>query len=334
MKRIKRPVSIIGILLVLVLPLLAAGNGYLLLVMSLAGIYIVATTGLNILFGYSGQISFGHAAFYGIGAYSVGILAGLHGMPFWLSVLAGMVIAAVFAALIGWPSVRLVHHFLALVTIGIGEIVRLFFLNASSITNGFIGISRIPRPTIFGLSLSQPVPFLYLIMGIAIVGIVVQQSIRNSWWGRQLVAIKTNPMAAESFGSPLIRTRTIAFVLSAIYGAVAGSLYASLISYISPDTFTFNQSTLFMAMVLIGGAGTMLGPVLGVVVLTFLNQYVQQFEVYQNIVYGLLLVLVITFMPRGIVGAVADYYRDYIKPPEARGGRGAQIVETEEGQSE
>jgi branched-chain amino acid transport system permease protein len=330
MTRLQRPLLVFVIILMFLIPALTANNRYFTLVLSLIGIHIIAVTGLDIVFGYTGLVSFGQAAFYGIGAYSVAILSGIHGWSFWASLAFGIIAAALFAFVIGWPSVKLVHHFLALVTIGIGEIARLSFLNAAGITQGFRGIGEIPRPTLFGIDLSQPVVYLYLIFILVAASILIKRNIISSWWGRRFEAIRTNPTAAESFGAPLIPTRTLSFVISAIYGAIAGALYASLITYVSPDTFTFAQSTLFFSMVLIGGAGTMWGPIIGVVLLTYINQYGQQFEIYQGIFYGLMIIVIVMFLPRGIVGSLEDLYRDHVKAPARRGGRGVSIVQAEE----
>jgi len=327
--RVSKPFLILLIIFIFLLPVITARNRYFTLVLSLIGIYVIAVGGLDIVYGFSGQVSFGHAAFYGIGAYSVAILSGLNGWSFWASLLVGVVAAAIFAIVIGWPSVKLVHHFLALVTIGVGEIVRLTFMNTTDITKGFRGIGEIPRPSIFGISLSNPVMYLYLVLIFAAVSVILKRNIGTSWWGRQFHAIRTNPTAAESFGTALIRTRTVAFALSAIFGAVAGALYASLITYVSPDTFTFAQSTLFFSMVLIGGAGTVGGSIVGVVILTIINQYGQQFEIYQGIFYGLMIIVIVVFLPRGVVGSLEDLYQDHIMTPVRRGGRGVTIVRDE-----
>ena len=326
---LRRPVFTFIIIIVAALPWLTRDNRYFILVLSLMGIYTIAVTGLNIVYGYSGQISFGHAAFYGIGAYGVAILSALHGWPVWASVLIGIVVAGLVAAIVGWLSVKLVHHFLALVTIGVGEIVRLTLLNADTITQGFRGISSIPRPILLGVSFADPVMFTYLILALAGLSLWVSNNLTSSWWGRAFHAVRTNPKAAESFGTPLVKTRTLAFVIGSVYAALAGGLYASLITYISPDSFTFTQSTLFFTMVLIGGSGTLWGPVLGVIILTYINQYGQQFQIYQGIFYGFMIVVIVIFLPRGVIGSLEDLYRDLIKAPARRGGRGVTIVEEE-----
>ena len=327
---LQKPFIILVVVLALILPLVTANNRYFTLVLTLIGIYIIAVTGLDIVFGYSGQVSLGHAAFYGIGAYSIAILSGLHGWNFWVSFGVGIISAGILAFVIGWPSVKLVHHFLALVTIGVGEIFRLFFLNADQLTQGFQGISDIPRPSILGIDLFNPVIYLYLVLLFTIVSLIIKQNIVSSWWGRLFNAIRTNPLAAETFGSYLISSRTLAFVISAIFAAIAGAFYASLITYVSPDTFTFAQSTLFFTMVLIGGSGTFWGPIIGVILLTIINQYGQLFNIYQGIFYGLMIILIVCFLPRGIVGSLEDIYRDNIKAPIRRMGRGVTIIEEEE----
>lgn len=328
-QRFRMPVLIALAALAVLLPLVMRDNSFALLLLSLVGIAFLVVTGLDILYGLSGQPSLGHAAFYGIGAYSVAILSGLHGWSVWLSLPIGALAAATVAAVIGFPSVRLVHHFLALVTIGVGEIARQTFLNASDVTRGFNGIGQIPRPAILGWELSDPISFYYLILVLVGIGLVVKWNVARSWWGRQFHAVRTNPRAAEAFGTALVSTRTIAFVVSAAYAALGGGLYASLVSFISPDTFSFAQSTLFFTMVLVGGAGTLWGPLVGVTLLTFANQYGQQFEIYQGIFYGLVIVLIVTFLPRGVVGSIQDLYRDRIRVPTRRGGRGAVVVEDE-----
>lgn len=325
--RLRRPMIGGVVVLAVLLPVVMRDSSFVLLVLSLMGIYFIVVTGLDILYGYSGQASLGQAAFYGIGAYSVAILSGLHGWSVWLTLLLGPAAAATVAIVIGFPSVRLVHHFLALVTIGLAEITRLTFLNASDVTLGFNGIGRIPRPAILDWQLTDPLSFYYLIMLLAAVGLIVKWNIGRSWWGRKFHGVRTNPRAAEAFGAALVPTRTIALALSAAYAALGGGLYASLVSYVSPGTFTFGLSTLFFTMMLIGGAGTVWGPLVGVVLLTFVNQFGQQFEIYQGIFYGLVILLVVTFLPRGVVGSLQDLYRDRVKQPARRGGRGARVVE-------
>lgn len=326
-QRLRRP-ALVGLAGLAVFgPLILRENTYVLLLLSLMGISFLVVSGLDILYGYSGQASLGQAAFYGIGAYSVAILSGIHGWSVWLSLPIGAMVAVVVAVVIGVPSVRLVQHFLALVTIGAGEIARLTFLNASAVTRGFNGIGRIPRPAVAGWDLADPVSFCYLILALAGIGLAVKWNLTRSWWGRRFHAVRTNPRAAEAYGAALIPTRTAALAISAVYAALGGGLYASLVSFISPDTFTFGQSTLFFTMMLVGGAGTLWGPLVGVVLLTFVNQYGQQFETYQGLFYGLVIIFIVTFLPRGLVGSLQDLYRDRVKLPAHRGGRGAIVAE-------
>ena len=323
---LRRPVRFGTLLFALLLPALLAGNNYFILVLCLIGIYLLVVTGLDILYGFSGQVSLGHAAFFGIGAYVSAIASTDLAISVWLSMLLAVAAGVVVGALLAWPSVKLVHHFLALVTIGFGEIVRLLFLNSREVTGGFEGIGNIPSPSVGGFELDSYTRYYYLVLVFVVAGMIVKRNLRKSTWGRKLVAIRENSTAAEAFGIPLLSTRTIAFAISAAYGALGGALYAHLISYISPGSFTFNHSTLFLTMVLIGGYGTVWGPIVGVTTLTLLTEYGQRFEQYQGVFFGLAIIIVVAAMPRGIVGSLEDIYADHLRQKSHRGGRGATVV--------
>lgn len=324
---LRRPTRYLVGLLVLLLPLVLSGSNYLLLVLCLIGIYLLVVTGLDILYGFSGQVSLGHAAFFGIGAYVSALASTELGISVWLSMGLAVVAGVLVGAMLAWPSVKLVHHFLALVTIGFGEIVRLAFLNSRGVTGGFEGIVGIPAPTIGGFSFDSYGSYYYLIVVVAALGMLVKRNLRHSAWGRRLLAVRENAQAAEAFGTPLIRTRTIAFAISAAFGSIGGALYAHLVSYISPGTFTFEQSTLFLTMVLIGGYGTVWGPVVGVTVLTLLTEYGQQFERFQGVFLGIAIIAVVAALPRGIVGSLEDLYADHVRQKARRSGRGATVVD-------
>lgn len=324
----RRPVRYGALGLALLLPAILAGNNYFILVLCLIGIYLLVVTGLDILYGFSGQVSLGHAAFFGIGAYVSAMASTDLGISVWLSMVLAVIAGVIVGAILAWPSVKLVHHFLALVTIGFGEIVRLLFLNSRGVTGGFEGIGNIPAPSVGGFELDSYSRYYYLVLVLVVAGMVVKRNLRNSTWGRKLVAVRENATAAEAFGIPLLSTRTLAFAISAGYGALGGALYAHLISYISPGSFTFNHSTLFLTMVLIGGYGTVWGPIVGVTTLTLLTEYGQRFEQYQGVFFGLAIIIVVAAMPRGIVGSLEDIYADHLRQKSHRGGRGATVVAT------
>lgn len=327
---LRRPIRYAMLAAILVLPLALNLNNYFLLVLSLIGIYLLVVTGLDILYGFSGQVSLGHAAFFGIGAYVSALATTELGLSVWLAmglaIFAGVLVGVVLA----WPSVKLVHHFLALVTIGFGEIVRLAFLNSREVTGGFEGIGGIPAPSIAGFEFGTNQRYYYLVVAFAFLGIIIKRNLRNSAWGRRLLSVRENAQAAEAFGTPLLRTRTIAFAISAAYGALAGSLYVHLVSYVSPGTFTFEQSTIFLTMVLIGGYGTVWGPVIGVAALTLLIEYGQQFERFQGVFLGLAIIVIVAALPRGIVGSLEDMYSGYVRRKAKRAGRGATVVDRSE----
>ena len=325
----RRPARVGIFILALALPALLAGNNYFILVLCLIGIYVLVVTGLDILYGFSGQVSLGQAAFFGIGAYASAIATTEWGLSVWISMVFAIVVGALIGVLLAWPSVKLVHHFLALATIAFGEIVRLYFLNSKSITGGFEGIGNIPAPSIGGFEFDSYSRFYYLILVVVIAAMVIKLNLRNSTWGRKLLAVRENSTAAEAFGVPLRSTRTLAFAISAAYAAIGGALYAHLISYVSPGSFTFAQSTLFLTMVLIGGYGTVWGPFVGVATLTLLTEYGQRFEQYQGVFFGLAIILIVAAMPRGIVGSIEEFYARRLRQKAKRGGRGATLVQEE-----
>lgn len=324
---LRRPTRIVAGLVVLALPVLLSGSNYLLLVLCLIGIYLLVVTGLDILYGFSGQVSLGHAAFFGIGAYVSALASTELGLSVWISMGLAVAAGVLVGIMLAWPSVKLVHHFLALVTIGFGEIMRLAFLNSRDVTGGFEGIVGIPAPSIAGFTLDEYGSYYYLILAVAGLGLLLKRNLRRSAWGRRLLAVRENARAAEAFGTPLLATRTAAFAISAAYGAIGGALYAHLVSFISPGTFSFEQSTLFLTMVLIGGYGTVWGPVVGVTALTLLTEYGQQFERYQGVFLGLAIIAVVALLPRGIVGSLEDIYADHIRQKARRSGRGATIID-------
>lgn len=309
------------VVITLLYPVLFPGQTYMHLIICTLGIYIIVNTGFDILFGYSGQISLGQAGFYAIGAYFSAIFSKA-GMP----VLLSMVLAAAIAALVGFglaiPCSKLVHHFLSITTIGFGEIIRLLALNGpAKLTGGANGIGSIPTVSIFGFQLNTKASYLYFVVILVLLALFVKQRIVDSRVGRAMSAIKCNPDASEAFGMKLSKYKAMAFTIAAFYAGIGGALYAHLVRFISPESFSADQSSMFLVMILVGGMGTFCGPIIGSVIIIFITEVLQQFGQYQMLIYGALIIFVLFFMPNGIAGTIRGrYYHLLNKVP----GRTAQ----------
>ena len=305
-KRYKYLAIIIALAIIFCLPLLLSEQRYVLFLMCTFGIYIIVTAGLDLCFGYSGQISIGQAAFYAIGAYTSAILSASCNVPVLLAMLIGGIAAALAGYGLAFSAVKLVHHFLALVTIGFGEIVRLLILNSVNLTGGPDGFIGIPALKIFGIDFGSNLMFFYFIFFLTIVFLILKSSIVNSRVGRAFIAIRENPTASEAFGIKLSKYKAMAFAVGAFFAGIGGALYAHLVKFISPETFSIDQSIMFLVMVLIGGMGTFFGPILGAVLIIIVNEWLQIFGDFQMAIYGIIIIVVLFFMPKGIVGTLKD----------------------------
>jgi branched-chain amino acid transport system permease protein len=277
-------------------------NEYILNVGVLAGIYVILTMGLNITNGWTGLMSFGYAAFYGIGAYTAGILATRYAVPFWLTFPAAGVVAGLFGVAIALPTLRLKGIFLALITIGFQEIVFLVTLNWTSLTRGPMGIPGIPPPSLAGYSFSSNRDFFYLILALNVVMIFVVSRIMGSRVGRTFIAIREDEVAAQAVGIPLFRTKVLSFVISTVMAGVVGAFFAHHAQFISADSFRLDETFIVLTMLIVGGMGTLIGPIIGAVFLVIFPEAARFLSQYREIVYGAILVLVILFRPEGIAG--------------------------------
>ncbi|HYF83831.1 MAG TPA: branched-chain amino acid ABC transporter permease [Clostridia bacterium] len=304
--------NIIILFLVGMLGVAFGGSQYLILLLCIIGIYIIAVSGLDILFGYSGQISLGHAAFFAIGAYTSAIFTTKFPIPVWIGMLLGATLATMIAIMIAFPAAKLVHHFLALLTISFGQLVFIFVSKADNITNGMSGIIGIPPiklgPLVFDTNLS----FFALMLVLVTVFLVIKQRIVNSRVGRALIAIRENPHAASGMGINVRYYKIMAFAISAFFTGFSGALYAHFICFISPESFMYSQSVLFLTMLLFGGTGNLYGPIIGSAVLTIISESLQSVGNYQMLVYGFFLMAVILFLPKGLYGIV-DILKAYMR---------------------
>jgi len=283
-----------------IIPLIFQDNSYFILLLCTTGIAIIVVTGLDILFGYSGQISLGHAAFYCIGAYTSAILSRNHHVPVFLTMFLGALLATLFAIIIAIPAVKLVHHFLALVTISFGQLTYLFVANTPKLTEGFSGMGFIPRPSIGGFEFYTNFSYFYMVYFFLLLFLIIKQRLIDSSTGRALIAIRENPHASQGMGVDNRKYKVMAFAISAFYTGFAGALYAHLIGFISPESFERPQSIIFLTMLLFGGIGNLYGPILGAVALTAVSEYLQLLGSYQMLVYGVFLLLIVVFIPSGI----------------------------------
>lgn len=287
----------------------AAGFDYGILICCFAFLYIIATSGLDVNFGYCGQISMGHAAFFAIGAYGSSILYKFTGMPILLTMVIASILATVIGALIAYPASKLVFHFLSLATIAFGEIVYTLLLNSpGNITGNAIGMFT-ETVSIFGFELDTYTKFYYFGLICVLLFLFVKYMIVDSRVGRAWIAIRENTHAANGMGINVTKYKVLSFSFSAFYTAFAGAMYSHLVGYIGPDTFTQKQSVMFVTMMLFGGTGSIAGPVCGAVLVLLLTESLRAFEQYQMLIYGILLLVVIVALPGGIFGAVKGVFK-------------------------
>jgi branched-chain amino acid transport system permease protein len=304
----KALIILVGIV-VLALPWSIDSNYYLRLI-NVALIYSLLAVSLNIVLGYAGQIALGHAAFFGIGAYTAALLtAGGSGFLFWPAFLAAGAVTGLSGLLIGIPTLRLKGHYLALATLGFGEIMKVIFFNWREVTHGMDGISGIPAPSLGFVALQYDQSYYYLAAGVLALVLIACWRLEKSKYGRRLAAIRDAELAAGTSGVHVPRLKIIAFVLSAIVAGFAGSLYAHLVTFISPDVFVFDVTAQLLSMVLIGGIGTTGGPVLGAFVLTFLPELLRVSKAYYMLIYGCGLAALIVFLPTGLFGVLNRWRR-------------------------
>jgi branched-chain amino acid transport system permease protein len=299
------------------LPLLVRSN-YLLTLMVFVGLYTILTVGLCLLMGYAGQVSLGHAAFYGLGAYVSAVTTVKVGLSPWLGILFSLIITGVIAFLIAQPIFRLRGHYLAMATLGFGYIVYIFFTEASTLTGGPSGLSGIPYLSIGGWAFDRDVKAYYLVWGVAILVLAASLNLVGSRTGRALRAIHGSEIAAQAVGVNARRLKTQVFVLSACFAGLAGSLYAHYLTFVNPSPFGFHFSVMLLVMASIGGVATVWGApfgaaavmafseILRAVVPRLLSHASGETEIT---VFGILLMLVMIFMPEGVVQRISNLYK-------------------------
>ncbi|MFT6599913.1 MAG: branched-chain amino acid transport system permease protein [Alloalcanivorax sp.] len=318
-----RTMKVVLLAFALIFPLIA-GSEYQIYVMALAFIWAIAVYGLNIITGFCGQLNLAHGGFFAIGAYVVAILTVDHGWAFWPAFIASGVFSAVFGFLVGIVSLRLKEHYFAIFTLCVGFIIYLLLDKWEALTHGSLGIINIAPPEGFGLvDFTRTIPFYYLVLFFLVLAIVLVSRISSSLVGRTFLAIRISDDLAQSLGINLMRNKVLAFVLSTVYAGLAGGLYAGVVRFIGPAEADVVHTFDIITYLLVGGIGTLMGPLVGTMAITWLTQAVQSFEEYRMIVFGPLLVLLVIFMPKGVVGTFLTW----------RGRRLASKAPAKEGQT-
>lgn len=273
-------------------------------IMVFAGIYCLITIGLSLLMGYAGQISLGHAAFYGIGAYVSAILTVQYGLNSWVCMCIGMAVTAAVALLVGAPSLKLKGHYLAMATLAFGIIVFIIFNEETEWTGGPDGMAGIPGLSLLGFDFSSVERYYYLVWGIALAAFVFTVNVIQSGTGRALRAIHASEPAASAMGVDVSRFKILVFVYSAVLASLAGSLYAHYLNFVNPSTFDLFFSVKLLIMIALGGMHNIWGAVIGACLITFLSyEWLHYFEEFEVIVYGAILLLITIFLPKGLAGA-------------------------------
>ena len=284
-------------------------------------VFVIATMGLNLTVGYAGQKSLGHAAFFGIGAYTVAILMKA-GFSFWLGLPVAALICFFIGIALGFPALRVQTIYLAFATLGFNTAVWLVMRNEEWLTGGTFGINNIARPSLFGFSLQGALPYYYFVLTVTVVLGAVLWKLLNSPWGKAFTALRDNPIRAESLGVNIQAYTLLSFAIGAVYAGVAGALFASLVEFIEPAPFTVGASIMMYLMVVVGGAGYFFGPLLGSAVGVLLPEWLRFAQGWYLFVFGSAVVMLMLWLPDGLL-SIPDRIRAKRQSREASAARAA-----------
>ncbi len=281
-------------------------------IMISALIYVMLALGLNIVIGLGGMLHLGYAAFYAVGAYTYALLNHYFGIGFWIALPAGAAVSVLFGILLAIPVLRLRGDYLAIVTLGFAEIIRIVLTNWSSLTLGPSGVRGIDRPSFFGaqFTLSQSINLTYFIcLTLVVITVFVVHRLDNSRIGRQLVAMGEDDIAARAMGVDTVRAKLIAFAVGAVWAGLAGVVFAARTTFINPESFRVWESVLILSMVVLGGMGSIPGVIVGALLLILLPEYLRPLSQYRLLVFGALLVIMMVFKPAGIIPKRRRHYK-------------------------
>ena len=303
---------------------IAFSNAYVMRIAIVSLIYVVLTQCINLLGGMVGQLSLGHIAFYGVGAYTCAILSKNHGLPSIVCWVASIVFAGLLGLLLAIPTLRLKGYYFAIVTMGFGEIMRIIEINWMSLTRGPLGISGISKPDFFGFQINTPMRFYYAALIILILNTLLIKKLMDSRHGKAIIAIREDDVAAQSMGINVFRYKSIVFIISAAVTGLMGAFYAQYTSYIDPTAFTSSQSTMLIIMALLGGLGSQVGPFIGAIVLTVCPEVMRFLMEYRMLLYGVVMLFVMLVKPSGLMGNYNLGYmrqRSLFEAEQKKGGR-------------
>lgn len=287
-----------GILALGLAPLALKGYGVYLL--TLWCVYAMANFGLNLVVGYAGLMSLCQAAFLGIGAYTAGILMN-QGVSFWVVLPVAALICFALGLLIGFPALRVQHHYLAFATLGFNVLVYLVMRNEQWLTGGPFGIPNVPRPSLFGHAIDGAVPFFYLTYVSALLLVAMMAWLLRSPWGRAFNALRDNPIRAESLGVNITLYTLLAFAIGAVFAGVAGAFYATLVQFIDPVPFTYSASLMLLLAVIVGGAGRFFGPAIGAGIVVLLPEWLRFAQNWYLVIFGFSIVVLMLWLPGGLL---------------------------------
>lgn len=284
-------------------------------------VFVIATMGLNLTVGYAGQKSLGHAAFFGIGAYTVAILLKA-GISFWIGLPVAMLGCFVIGLGLGFPALRVQTIYLAFATLGFNTAVWLVMRNEEWLTGGTFGINNIARPGLFGFSLDGNLAYYYFVLGTTVLLAALLWGLLRSPWGKAFTALRDNPIRAESLGIHIQAYTLLSFAIGAVYAGIAGALFASLVQFIEPAPFTVGASIMMYLMVVVGGPGYFFGPLLGSAVGVLLPEWLRFAQAWYLFVFGVAVILLMLWLPDGLL-SIPDRFRAKRLAREASAARTA-----------
>lgn len=288
-------------------------NTYYISTMVFVGINGIIAIGLSLLMGYAGQISIGHAAFFGLGAYTSAVLTAKLGFHPWGAFFLGILLSSCIALIIGIPSLKLKGHYLAMATLGFGEITYIVFNELTDITGGPSGIGDIPKISLAGYTMNTDIKYYFFVWAFLLLVLTLSLNLIHSRIGRALRSIHDSEVAANAMGVNTSKLKIQVFMISAIFGSVAGSLYTHYVTFVSPSSFSLFFSILLVMMVVIGGMHSVWGALIGAALLTILPEFLRALKDFEIFVYGAILLLIMIFLPRGLIGGLEYLFNRLIK---------------------